>query len=322
MKTRKYSTVTLLLFIFFTAVPVATHAQSANLAFVRGTATSVGNIQFSSILDSVTITGDLTAPGRISNGLSIPANRIQYDVINGNQGTMSSWTVYYSSSVGPEIIGACTPLGYVTSSGKRVSQGGVAYGTVFNAGYGIYNYNTKSPWSIDYEPDHITFNGMADPQAGLGMNDGAGFVKPTPYLPSFAISFSTNLSCGLVTASAMIDASNLTGQVYGPVPNTGLPSATPGAIGGVGLQIEKTNSVLLVTHVIVAGPAERAGLQVDSKIISIDGMPTSDMTVNDAAKLLRGGVGTTVKISVLLPDGTSHALSLTRANIGALMHPR
>jgi hypothetical protein len=224
------------------------------------------------------------------------------------------------TQVNTVIIGAGTPLGYVTASGRTVSQGGVAYGTLFNAGYGVYNYNTRSPWSIDYEADHITFNGTGR-QAGLGVNDRAGF----PYLPSFSIEFSTNLSGALVTASAMTVASNLTGQVYGPVPKAGLASNQSllyleNSFGGVGLQLAKTNGVLLIIHVITGGPAERAGLPVDTQIVSINGAPVSDMTVNEAAKLLRGDIGTTVKMNVLLPDGTSQDLSLTRVNVGALMH--
>jgi hypothetical protein len=111
MKTGKYSL--LLLFFSFTALPAATHAQSAT--FVRGKATSVGTIRFSSVQDSITIREDLTAPGVIKNALSIPAKRIQYDVINGGQGTMSSWTVYYSSSEGPKNC--------VGVMGKGVAQG-------------------------------------------------------------------------------------------------------------------------------------------------------------------------------------------------------
>src|SRR5208337_2177221 len=132
---------------------IPTHPAVAALSFVTGTQTTVGSIRFSSTSDSVIITGALTGPGAITTGLSIPANRIQYDVINSDQGTMSSWTIHYAPSVGPSILGVFTPLGYLTSAGTAIPQGGYAYTTLFNAGYGPYTYNTGAPWTIDYEPD-------------------------------------------------------------------------------------------------------------------------------------------------------------------------
>jgi hypothetical protein len=196
----------------------STHSADAALAFGRGTASTVGCVKFSSSPDSVTITAALTAPGTITSALAIPANRIQYDVINCDIGNMQSWTLFYSPAVGPAIIGAATPVGYVTAGGVIVPQGGVAYTTLFNAGYGIYNYNTGAPWIIDYEPDHITFVATGAVPPGLPPNDGAGFVNPNPYLPSFDIDYDPHLANGLVPASAQFANGTMNGQVYGPVP--------------------------------------------------------------------------------------------------------
>jgi hypothetical protein len=232
------------------------HSAVAALSFGRGIPTTVGCVRYSSSPDSVTITGALTGPGVITGGLAIPANRIQYDVINCDIGPMYSWTVYYSPVVGPDIIGAFTPLGYITSAGIIVPQGGVAYTTLFNAGYGVYNYNIGAPWLIDYEPDHITFT-SAGPTPGLPMNDGVGFLNPTPYLPSFAILYRPNLGNGLVPASAMVGTATFNGQVYGPVPgNTCLSilcsnvvvetcsSCTPVAFSATALDTCCSNAVL------------------------------------------------------------------------------
>jgi hypothetical protein len=130
---------------------------------------------------------------------------------------MQSWTVFYSPAVGPQIIGAGTPVGYVTSGGVIVPQGGVAYTTLFNAGFGVYNYNTGAPWIIDYEPDHITFIGTIAPP-GLPPNDGVGYVNPAPYLPSFDIVFDPHLGNALVPATAQFANGPMNGQVLGPVP--------------------------------------------------------------------------------------------------------
>src|SRR5262249_31290868 len=99
-----------------------TQSALAVLSFARGTPTTVGTIRFSSSPDSGTDTAGFTAPGTITGGLSIPTKRIQYDVINSDQGTMYSWTVYYTPDIGPSIIGAYTPLGYITAGGVKVPQ--------------------------------------------------------------------------------------------------------------------------------------------------------------------------------------------------------
>ena len=194
------------------------HPASAALSFVRGTPSAVGSVRFASSPDSVTITGALVGPGTINTALAIPANRIQYDLINSDQGAMSAWTLFYDPSVGPGIIGAFTPLGYLDSGGSLDPQGGVAYTTLFNAGYGVYNYNTGAPWNIDFEPDHITFSSTASPAVGLPMNDGAGVLDPTAYPPSFAILYSPTIGYGLVPATDKIGTGTFNGQVYGPVP--------------------------------------------------------------------------------------------------------
>src|SRR2546421_489668 len=121
------------------------HSAVAALSFGRGTPTTVGCARYANSPDSVTITGALTAPGTITGGLAIPANRIQYDIINCDTGPMLSWTIFYGAAVGPQMIGAYTPLGYVDFTGAIVPQGGFAYTTLFNAGYGVYNYNTAAP---------------------------------------------------------------------------------------------------------------------------------------------------------------------------------
>lgn len=218
-RTRGFARLITLTAVVSGMLSLGAHPASAALAFLRGTVTAVGIEQFSSSPDSAILTGAFTGPGFIANGLFIPENRIQYDIINSDQGGLSSWTIHYSPAVGPFIIGACTPLGYITPTGATVAEGGSAYTTLFNAGFGVYNYNTGAPWMIDYEPDHITFFSAIAGGFALPPADGVGYLSPTPYLPSFSIEFDPSLTSALVPASAVVGTATFNGFVYGPVPH-------------------------------------------------------------------------------------------------------
>src|SRR5437899_3061194 len=78
----------------------STHSAVAALSFGRGTPTTVGCVRYANSPDSVTLTAALTAPGTITGGLAIPANRIQYDIINCDTGPLLSWTIFYGAAPG------------------------------------------------------------------------------------------------------------------------------------------------------------------------------------------------------------------------------
>jgi hypothetical protein len=207
---------------------VQVHSASA-LTFTRGTGTTVGIEQFSSTADSDTLVAAFTAPGTITTGLSIPENRIQYDVITSDQGSLSSWTLFYSPSLASDIIGAVTPTGYVDSTGTSHTQGGFAFTTLFNAGFGVYNYNTGAPWSIDYEANHLTFTALATLPPAAGVGD----LAPTSNLPSFDIEFSPSLGVGVVSAQAMVGTASFSGTVLGPVPEPGTVLLVASGLAGL-----------------------------------------------------------------------------------------
>jgi hypothetical protein len=220
-------------------------SASAALSFVRGTQTTVGGVQFSSTPDSVVITEALTGLGPIiSTGLSIPANRIQYDVINSTQDGLYVFKVNFPPEVGPYIIGAVAPTGYLKPDGTIVPQGGKPIMTLFNQGYATPTYNNDTqatPWFILFGPDYIEFvaQGLQD---GLPPNCGEGKLNPTPYLPTFAIYYSPTLGYGPVPASVHLDVTDYTGQVYGPLPGNACLS-----IKCTNLVVETCNDCVPVT---------------------------------------------------------------------------
>jgi hypothetical protein len=83
------------------------------------------------------------------------------------------------------------------------------------------------------------------------------------------------------------------------------------SVGGIGVLLDKTNDNLIAKQVTASGPAGRAGLKAGSKLISINGLPTKTMSLQDA-ELLRGPVGTQVELEVEASDGSVSRLTLTR----------
>ncbi len=72
-----------------------------------------------------------------------------------------------------------------------------------------------------------------------------------------------------------------------------------GAFGGVGMEVDndKDGNVIVVAP-LKDSPAEKAGVLSGDIILSIGTTTTQGMTSDDAVKLIRGPVGTTVKITV------------------------
>ncbi|MEM1391679.1 MAG: carboxyl-terminal processing protease CtpA [Cyanobacteria bacterium P01_D01_bin.116] len=92
---------------------------------------------------------------------------------------------------------------------------------------------------------------------------------------------------------------------------------TSGELTGVGLQIAQnpeTGKLEVVTP-ITGSPAEKAGIQPRDRIVKIEGKPTEDLTLDQAASLMRGRIGTAVSL-VIDRDGVSpKEISIVRDRI-------
>lgn len=91
-----------------------------------------------------------------------------------------------------------------------------------------------------------------------------------------------------------------------------------GEFSGLGIQIAKRgpDKPLTIIAPIEDTPAQRAGLISGDIISAIEGDDTIDLTVQDAVKLLKGGEGTPVTITVHRPsDGSSFDVTIIRAKI-------
>ncbi len=79
---------------------------------------------------------------------------------------------------------------------------------------------------------------------------------------------------------------------------SGIEMLTKGKYGGVGIQIGKREKMLTVISPMENSPAKRAGIISGDKILKIDGQETEGLSMDEAAKLIRGKKGTDVALSI------------------------
>lgn len=96
-----------------------------------------------------------------------------------------------------------------------------------------------------------------------------------------------------------------------------LTSQTSGEMSGVGLRLEvkEKTKALTVVEPIENSPAVKAGIQSGDRILAINGKTTEGMSVEDAAKLIRGEVGTKVTLKLQRESKGEFDVALTRAQI-------
>ena len=95
-----------------------------------------------------------------------------------------------------------------------------------------------------------------------------------------------------------------------------LDMLTKGKYGGVGIQIGKRDDVITVIAPTEDSPAKRAGIMAGDILIKIDGNDTKSMSMDDAAKLIRGKEGTDVILTIeRFNEGAPLDFTLTREDI-------
>ncbi|NJK67174.1 MAG: PDZ domain-containing protein [Microcoleus sp. CSU_2_2] len=75
---------------------------------------------------------------------------------------------------------------------------------------------------------------------------------------------------------------------------------TSGELTGVGLQIaiDPESNTLTVVAPLAGSPADKAGIQPLDRILKIDGTPTSELSLDEAATRMRGRIGTPVTLTL------------------------
>lgn len=72
-----------------------------------------------------------------------------------------------------------------------------------------------------------------------------------------------------------------------------------GSFQGIGAELGLRDNILIVIAPISGMPAEKAGLKSGDKIIKIDDEMTSDITIDEAVKKIRGPKGTEIRLTVI-----------------------
>lgn len=89
-----------------------------------------------------------------------------------------------------------------------------------------------------------------------------------------------------------------------------------GEFEGVGMELGEKDGVLTVVAPLKETPADRGGIRPGDIILKIDDTIASDMTVDEAIKLIRGTAGTSVRLTILHEDEEEpKEISLVRERI-------
>ncbi len=89
---------------------------------------------------------------------------------------------------------------------------------------------------------------------------------------------------------------------YPPQESKEFKEEMQGDFEGVGMEIGVKDGVLTVISPLKGTPAFRAGIKTGDKILKIDDKTTTDMAAEQAAHLIRGKEGTSVKLTILSKD--------------------
>ena len=103
---------------------------------------------------------------------------------------------------------------------------------------------------------------------------------------------------------------------FPPVQAKSFAQNVKGSFGGVGMQVSEKDGRVVVIAPLKDSPAMKAGILAGDLIVSVDGKDTSSMSSEEAVSLIRGDIGTDVKIGVLHKDAkTVTEVKITRQEI-------
>ena len=96
-----------------------------------------------------------------------------------------------------------------------------------------------------------------------------------------------------------------------------LTSQTSGEVSGIGIRMEinRATKLLTVVEALENSPALKAGISEGDVIVAIDGKSTKNMRIEDASRLIRGKVGSSINLRLKRLLQGEFDVKLTRATI-------
>jgi carboxyl-terminal processing protease len=92
-------------------------------------------------------------------------------------------------------------------------------------------------------------------------------------------------------------------------------SQIEGNFVGLGIELKAQDNALLIVKVITGSPAEASGIRAGDKITAVDGRTTVELNTDQAADMLQGPEGTTVRLVLAAPSGQSRQVSVERRHV-------
>ncbi len=97
-----------------------------------------------------------------------------------------------------------------------------------------------------------------------------------------------------------------------PAQYAALTEQTSGEVTGVGIHLKKENEALVISKILEDSPAQRAGLSLGDIIVMIDGRAGQNLSVENAAQLIRGETGSELTMTVRRQDGSEETIQIMR----------
>ena len=117
--------------------------------------------------------------------------------------------------------------------------------------------------------------------------------------------FTSGALCALDQYSCFLTGSQLS-EVF---------SQIDGNFVGLGIELRAQDKTLLIVNVLPGGPAEAGGIRRGDRIIEVDGQTFSQISVDEAADLLKGPEGRAVEVTLLDSAGESRRLRIVRRRV-------
>ena len=106
-------------------------------------------------------------------------------------------------------------------------------------------------------------------------------------------------------------------EFFSPADNQQFQQDISGNFGGIGaeLGVDAKNEITIIAP-LKGTPAEAAGLKAQDILVAINGSSTDAMTVDQAVNIIRGPIGTKVRLSIMRTGwNKTQDFTITRANI-------